>query len=209
MEESLKPQTQYQLPRKEDLANVKSSVGERMKQIIGSDLRLDLLKQMKKKGLGCQGQESFLKMMNVGCKAKNKISTKERMSYLALTTEIKIQDAIKDLTRKKTLFKKDKRRLEKALGRNSRKMRNTMKNISRENKDYKERLKTKYRRKIEYLEKKHKDETKTQIPDTLRNYENIQIFKKTQEITEKKEQLEKKTEQITERKEETQENQIK
>ena len=73
MEESQKPQTIYQLPRKEDLANVKSSVGERMKQIIGSDLRLDLLKQMKKKGLGCQGQESFLKMMMWGSKPKTKL----------------------------------------------------------------------------------------------------------------------------------------
>ena len=122
-----------------------------MKQIIGSDLSLELLKQMKKKGLGCQGQESFLKMMNVGFKARNKISTTERMSYLALTTEMKIQDAIRDLTRKKTQFKKDKRRLERVLGRNSQKMRNTMKNISKENKEYKEKLKTKYRKKIEHL----------------------------------------------------------
>ena len=205
MEDSQQTHIPNQPPRNTDLAQVKSSVGERMRNVIGSDLRLDLLKKMKKTGLGCQGQESFLKMMNVGFKCKKKVNTKERLSYLALTTEIKIQDAIKDLARKKTMLKKEKKKMERVLGKNTNKMRNTMKNLSKECKDYKERIKTKYKKKIEHLEKKHGEEIKTkiEIPDSLTDYENLAIFKKTEDISNKIEDLHRRTE--IKNKEETEE----
>ena len=120
-------------------------------------------------------------MMNINFKSGGHITEKARQNYLDMTTRLKIADATKCLQKERKDFKKIKWKLEDIIGRNSSKFRNIMRKLSEENKAFKEKMKTKYEKKVERIETKHKakkrEDTKLKLPEEMMMFNNLSIFR--------------------------------
>ena len=143
------------------------------RQCVRAEQQTELLRTLKTKKVGTSDiEEHMKKQMNTRKIRKNR---KRNVNLIIMSMEGKCQDAasVEAAARKKKAAVR--RKMEKSMGKNSSKLRNTIRNLKKEAAGEKVKMKVKNRNKIKHLEEKYikKDEG---IPESLKKYQEAAIF---------------------------------